>query len=118
MCVGRRRPPGRPEARRDAAELATKVSVSAGDPYATSYPASWGAAVSVILADGTKLDSAKPECKGDPESALNDDEMIAKARDLIRFGGINDPAPVIDGIMGMSQGGISLDLSSLLASAA
>jgi len=107
-----------PEARRDAAELATKVSVSAGGPYAKSYPASWGAAVSVILADGTKLESSKPECKGDPESALNDDEMIAKARDLIRFGGINDPAPVIEGVMGMSQGGNSLNVSSLLASAA
>ena len=66
----------------------------------------------------TKLESSKPECKGDPESALNDDEMIAKARDLIRFGGINDPAPVIEGVMGMSQGGNSLNVSSLLASAA
>ena len=105
------------EARRDAAELATKVSVFAGEPYATSYPASWGAAVSVILADGTKLESSKPECKGDPEAALNDDEMIAKARDLIRFGGINDPARVIDGIMGMSQGGKSPDVSSVLSAA-
>jgi 2-methylcitrate dehydratase PrpD len=106
------------EARRDAAELAKKVRVSAGDPYATSYPVSWGAAVSVTLADGTKLDSAKPECKGDPSSALNDDEMITKARDLIRFGGINDPAPVIEGVMAMSQGGKSPNVSSLLASAA
>ncbi len=107
-----------PEARRDAAELATKVSVSAGEPYATSYPASWGAGVSVKLADGTMLESSKPECKGDPEAALNENEMIAKARDLIRFGGVNDAVPVIDGIIGMAQGGKSPDMSNILSGSA
>ncbi|NKB22584.1 MAG: MmgE/PrpD family protein [Alphaproteobacteria bacterium] len=106
------------EARKDAAELATKVTVSAGDPYVTSYPASWGAGISVLLADGSKLESSKPECKGDPEAALNDEEMISKARDLIRFGGVNDPELVVEGIMGMAEGSASLDISSVMASAA
>ena len=104
------------EARYEAAELASKVSVSATDPYATSYPEAWGAAVSVVLSDGRVLKSSKPECKGDPEAALNDKEMFAKARDLIRFGGINDPAPIIEKIMGMSQGGKSPDVHNLLRS--
>ncbi len=102
------------EARREAAQLATKVSVTCTEPYATSYPGSWGAAVSVIFSDGRILKSSKPECKGDPEAALNDKEMISKAGDLIRFGGINDPAPVIEGIMGMSQGGKSISIDNVL----
>ena len=107
-----------PEAREQAAVLAKKVSVSAKEPYATAYPGSWGAPVSVILEDGTKVESAKPECKGDPEAALTDDEMINKARDLIRFGGVNDPNAVIDGILEMSQGGKPLDVGTVLAPAA
>ena len=101
-------------ARREAAELATKVSVTSADPYATSYPGSWGAAVSVILSNGRILKSAKPECKGDPEAALNDKEMISKAEDLIRFGGFNDPAPVIEGIIEMSHGGKAINVQNIL----
>ena len=102
------------EARLEAAELASKVIVTAADPYAMSYPGSWGAAVSVILSDGRILKSSKPECKGDPEAALNDNEMITKAEDLIRFGGVNDPDLLIEGIMEMSQGGKSINIHNIL----
>ena len=106
------------EARAEAAPLAQKVRVTTGEPYAAAYPVSWGAGISVELEDGTRIDSRKDECKGDPEAALSDDEMISKARDLMRFGGVNDSARVIDGIMNLSNGGDLPDLGAYFASAA
>lgn len=106
------------EARSKAAPLAQKIRVLSGEPYATAYPVSWGAEISVELDDGTTLASKKDECKGDPEAALSDDEMIDKARDLMRFGGINDSARVIDGIMNLPNGGSLPELNSYFAPAA
>lgn len=106
------------EARAQAAQLTDKIRLTSGEPYATAYPAAWGAGISVELEDGTKMESVKEECKGDPEAALSDDEMIAKARDLMRFGGINDSARVIDGIMNLSNGGSLPDFESYFVSAA
>lgn len=106
------------EARAQAAPLAEKVRLTSGEPYATAYPAAWGAGISVELEDGTRIESKKDECRGDPEAALSDDEMIHKARDLMRYGGINDSTRVIDGIMNLSTGGVLPDLNSYFASAA
>jgi 2-methylcitrate dehydratase PrpD len=106
------------EARAEAAPLATKVRVSAADPYATSYPNAWGAGVTVEMTDGTRVESIRPECKGDPEAALTADEMIAKARDLMRFAGVNDSTPVIDGILNLSTGGALPNLESYFVSTA
>lgn len=106
-----------PEARERATNLARLVTVKAADPYASSYPAAWGASVSVMLEDGTSLIADRPECKGDPDAALSADAMIDKARDLMRHGGINDSARVIDGIMEMADGGVPPDLRPLLSAA-
>jgi len=100
-------------ARADAAALAKKVEVAAVEPYATAYPAAWGAAVEVSLTDGTRIAAERPECLGDPAAALDRAAMIAKARELIRFGGVNDPAPLIAGIVGMADGGAVPDLATL-----
>lgn len=102
------------EARADAAPLAAKVRVSVAEPYATSYPNAWGAGITVELADGTRVESKKPQCKGDPEAALSADEMIAKSRDLMRYAGVNDSARLIDGVLGLAGGGKSVDLTDLL----
>ena len=102
------------EARADAASLAAKVRVSAADPYATSYPKAWGAGITVEMNDGTRIESVKAQCKGDPEAALSTDEMIAKARDLIRYAGVNDSARIIDGVLGLANGGKALNLDDLL----
>jgi 2-methylcitrate dehydratase PrpD len=102
------------EARATAAPLAAKVRVSAAEPFATSYPVAWGAGISVELTDGSRVESVKPQCKGDPEAALSDDEMIAKARDLMRYAGINDSTRIIDGVLELAAGGKALDLNDLL----
>jgi len=106
------------KARADAAPLAKKIAVNAADPYASAYPGSWGARVSVTLADGTALTASKKECKGDPEAALDDDEMIAKARELLKFGGVNDATSVIEGVMGMASGMPPPDLGAFLTNPA
>ncbi|MBT5051064.1 MAG: MmgE/PrpD family protein [Rhodospirillaceae bacterium] len=104
-------------ARAQAMQLTDKIRLTSAEPYATAYPVSWGAGISVELEDGTKIESTKDECKGDPVAALSDDEMISKARDLMRFGGVNDSARVIDGIMNLSNGGSLPELESFFASA-
>ena len=106
-----------PEARERAADLARMVTVKTGEPYASAYPAAWGASVSLVLEDGTQLIAVRPECKGDPDAALSADAMIDKARDLMRHGGINDSEWVIDGIMEMADGGNPPDLGPLLSAA-
>lgn len=102
------------EARNQAASLAARVRVSVADPYETSYPLAWGAGITVEMTDGTRIESVKPQCKGDPEAALSADEMIAKARDLMRYAGLNDAARVIDGVLGLAKGGNAMDMSDLL----
>jgi 2-methylcitrate dehydratase PrpD len=104
-------------ARARAAPLARKVRVVADDPYKAAYPAAWGAGVSVELADGTRLKSSRPDCRGDPEAALTPDEMVAKARDLMRHGGLNDAGRVIDGVLGLAAGGKAVDLTDLFRAA-
>ena len=104
-------------AREKAASLALKVNVEAGGDYATAYPAAWGAGITVETDDGQEIAASAPECRGDPEAALSDDEMIEKARDLIRFGGINDPAAIVDSVMGAADGGRFPDPSTILSAA-
>ncbi len=93
------------EAREQAAPLAVKISVAAGEPYDTAYPEGWGAAVSVELADGSRLEARRDVCRGDPEAALSADEMTAKARDLMNFGGLNDADGIIAQVLDMAGGG-------------
>jgi 2-methylcitrate dehydratase PrpD len=102
------------EARAKAAPLAAKVSVAAGGPYAGAYPAAWGAGVAVTLADGSRVEALRPQCKGDPEAALDETEMVAKARMLMRHGGVNDAEAVIDGVLAMAEGGAPPDVAALL----
>lgn len=106
-----------PEARSRAAPLAAKVAVARGDAYDAAYPAAWGAGVAVTLADGRRLEADRPQCRGDPEAALTADEMVAKARGLLRHGGVNDPERVIDGVLGLAQGGKAPDLTPMFAGA-
>lgn len=103
------------QARKNAADLALRVSVGKGANYEEAYPGAWGASVEVETEQGNILSSAAPECRGDPESPLNDHEMIEKARELIRFGGINDPDRIIDGILNSVDGGKFPDAAMILS---
>ena len=92
-------------ARDRAAELRTRISVRAGDGYSAAYPKDWGGEVTVRLKDGGEVTAARTACKGDPELPLDRAEMIAKARDLLAFARVNDVNAIVDGVLGMADGG-------------
>lgn len=94
-----------PDARERAADLRTRISVRAGDSYTNAYPRDWGGEVTVHLNDGGSVTAARTACKGDPELPLSREEMIAKARDLLGFAAVNDVNAIVDGVLGMADGG-------------
>lgn len=95
------------EARARAAGLRARVRVRAGEPYASAWPGAWGGEVTVVRADGARRTARRPQCKGDPEAALDAAEMAGKARMLLRHAGIDDAEAeaLIDGVAAMARGG-------------
>ena len=85
--------------------LRSRVSVRADEPYVSDYPAAWGGEVTALLGDGRRVSAARRQCKGDPEAALDRDEMAEKARELLRFGGVADLEGTIAAVLGMAGGG-------------
>lgn len=90
-------------ARDRCAPLAARVQVQAADPWASAYPANWGGRVRLRLANGAELTAERTDAKGDPEAPLSRDEMIEKAGMLLRHGGIENPKPLIDSILGLAS---------------
>ena len=78
------------DARRRSADLRGRVRVNAVDPYLSAYPVSWGAEVTVTTAAGERLACSRKDCRGDPELALDRDEMRAKAMGLLSYGGLGE----------------------------
>ncbi len=93
------------KARARLSGLRSRVSVGAGEPYASDYPAAWGGEVTAVLDDGRRVSAARRQCKGDPEAALDREEMAEKAHGLLRFGGVPDPERTIADALGMAEGG-------------
>jgi len=77
------------DARRRSATLRHATRVSSVDPYASNYPVSWGAEVTAIAETGDSFKVSRKDCKGDPELALDRDEMRAKAMGLLQYGGLD-----------------------------
>ena len=77
------------QARNDALDMCRRVQVNCTDPYKSNYPVSWGASVSVATTDGETITASRRDCKGDPELALNKEEMLDKAQMLMRFAGLS-----------------------------
>lgn len=90
-------------ARAELADLRSRVSVKAAEPYASAYPLAWGGAVTVTTFAGEQLISRRTHAKGDPEAALSPVELIAKARMLMIYGGVRDPDRLIDAILALSD---------------
>jgi len=77
-------------ARQRSERLRRETTVTVVDPYASSYPVSWGAEVTVVTGSGASFKISRKDCKGDPELALNDDEMRSKAMGLLQYGGLDE----------------------------
>ena len=73
------------------------------EPYASAYPQAWGSAVTVTVRGGERLTVRRTHAKGDPESPLTPIELIAKARMLMVYGGVNQPDRLIDRILALSD---------------
>jgi 2-methylcitrate dehydratase PrpD len=76
-------------ARADVAQLRAKVEVAAAEPYASAYPARYGAEVEVELADGTRRIARMPDALGDPENPLSG----RRAREGARADGAGGSTP-------------------------
>jgi hypothetical protein len=73
--------------------------------------------VAVALGDGSRIEASRTDCRGDPEAALTAEEMVAKARTLMRHGGANDAERLIDGILDLADGGAAVDFTDLFRAA-
>jgi 2-methylcitrate dehydratase PrpD len=92
-------------ARERHAALRKLVSVSAVEPFKSAYPAKWGARVSVTLADGEVIMAERPIARGDPELALNDEQMLLKAKMLLDYAGCDEASvqKLTDGILQLAE---------------
>jgi 2-methylcitrate dehydratase PrpD len=92
-------------ARRRSAPLRAQVQVTTADPYAADYPIAWGAEVTAVSASGGRFKVSRKDCKGDPELALDANEMRSKALGLLRYGGLDDSAAkrVCDTLLALPQ---------------
>ena len=91
------------QARAALAPLRERVTVGIGEPFASAYPAAWGASVVLRLSNGSTIVAERPIAKGDPELPLTDEEMIAKAKLLLDFAGCDEATRqrVIDSVLGL-----------------
>ncbi len=65
----------------------------------------WGAQVSVVLADGSELSSTRMSAKGDPESPMTREEILAKASSLLQAVAGSETGRMIEAILGMVDNG-------------
>jgi hypothetical protein len=81
------------------------------DPYASAYPISWGAEVIVATESGASIKISRKDCKGDPELALDNDEMRSKAMGLLQYGGLDESQAnqVCDKVLNMPAAANSSD---------
>jgi len=78
------------EARLRSEQLRAQTSLTVAAPYASNYPVSWGAEVTARTESGASFKISRKDCKGDPELALDNDEMRIKAMGLLQYGGLDE----------------------------
>jgi 2-methylcitrate dehydratase PrpD len=100
--------------RADLAALRACVAVAEGPGFTHAYPAHYGAAVQVTLADGTTLREAVPDALGDPENPLAEDAILAKARMLMEHAGVMRADGVIAAALALADGAPAAYLNDAL----
>lgn len=69
------------------ARLREQVTLHASEPFASAYPARYGARVRALLPDGTALQAEVADALGDPRNPLDRAAIIDKARMLMAWAG-------------------------------
>jgi 2-methylcitrate dehydratase PrpD len=90
-------------ARAELAALRGRIECRVAERFASAYPRDWGSAVTVTLADGASLVAERRHARGDPEAPLDEPAMRAKAAMLLQYGGIAEPAALIDAILALAE---------------
>lgn len=72
--------------------------------FAGRYPRNWGCGLTAVMRDGATLRATCSDAKGDPEAALDREEMIAKARMLLNHGELTEPDRMIEAVLAMANG--------------
>lgn len=78
------------------AALRSKVSVIEDVQMTAAFPAHYAASLEVTLQDGRRLSHHQRDAKGDPELPLSNEEIVDKARMLLRAAGVTQPEQLID----------------------
>jgi 2-methylcitrate dehydratase PrpD len=76
--------------RPDVAALRARIAVRADPRFTSRYPAHFGAAVTLHLADGAVLTAEMPDALGDPENPLSAERVADKAMALFAAAGLDE----------------------------
>ena len=82
-------------ARDDVASFRDRVTMVLDPEVDAAYPARWIGKVVVETTDGRRIEARVDDPKGDPTNTLSREELTAKARSLIRFGGRSDDEALV-----------------------
>jgi 2-methylcitrate dehydratase PrpD len=74
----------------DLIALRAKVRVATADPYASAYPARYGARVEVQMKNGVSVSADAPDALGDPENPLAPEQVKQKAAALMAHAELDD----------------------------
>lgn len=92
-------------ARHAGRQLANKVELSTSQRINGAYPLHWGCNVTARFENGHSITVGRNDALGDPEAALSRNDLIAKARKLMEFGGFAEPDQLIANILDMADDG-------------
>ena len=98
------------------AALRQKIALSRDADCDTRYPARFGATAKAVLMDGTVLQIKMPDALGDPEKPITQESLIAKAHDLLAWGGLDvvQSDQLVTAALSLGEGGRLNDVWALL----
>ena len=102
--------------RDDVVALRSKVMVHMSEKFCNAYPQHYGAAIEATILDGRCVRSEVSDALGDPGNPVNNDEVIAKATELMLEAGIDSRTvfSIIENTLSLASGGSLKELGSLL----
>lgn len=87
----------------DLRELMSRIEVSIDPDINAIYPEKWGAAVDIVLSNGSVLSKQTEYPRGDPENAVSANELIMKFKQLTIDCHRKDAETYIDRIMNLEN---------------